>query len=346
MLLIYSRYQSNFELSYIKNILLKKISIKKEIILEDIKNKNDKIFNNNHLIFVYSPGDKKVLNSVENFVKNRELTYSLIHLSDEMLNDDIGLYNNAQLIVRNYFNPFIFRKNIYTVPLGFQSGFYLNRNFSEPEFRRNYIWSFAGQIYKNRKNMIKEFESVGNYFIHQTIGFNSKNGIDAMELREIYLDSIFAPCPFGYINADTFRVMEVLESGCIPIVKKYFKLDYYKIIFGDHPFLIVNEWNEATKYIEDFIDNPKELLKKQKEVHEWYKAFKKNLYKDVENLLYGNFKNLNSIQFKYQKKISIKIKTYLKFFFIFRIKNKNSYIIISKTIYKIKQKLKNLLIRK
>ena len=68
MLLLYSKYQSVFELDYIKNFLLKKIPIKKEILLEDIKSKNDKIFNNNHLIFVYSPGDKEVLNSVESFI--------------------------------------------------------------------------------------------------------------------------------------------------------------------------------------------------------------------------------------------------------------------------------------
>ena len=110
MLLLYSKYQPVFDLDYIKNFLLQKIPIKKEILLEDIENKNDEIFNTNHLIFVYSPGDKKILNSVNSFIKNRKLTYSLIHLSDEMLNDDVSLYNNAQMILRNYFNPFIFKK--------------------------------------------------------------------------------------------------------------------------------------------------------------------------------------------------------------------------------------------
>ena len=346
MLLLYSKYQPVFELDYIKNFLLQKIPIKKEILLEDIENKNDEIFNTNHLIFVYSPGDKKILNSVNSFIKNRKLTYSLIHLSDEMLNDDVSLYNNAQMILRNYFNPFIFKKNIFTIPLGFQSGFLINRNFNESDFRRCYIWSFAGQIYTNRKNMIKELKSINNHFIHQTNRFNSEDGINAKDLKEIYLNTIFAPCPFGYINADTFRVMEVLESGCIPIVKKYFNLDYYEIIFGDHPFLVVDEWNEAKTHIEKFIDNPKMLIKKQKEVHEWYKAFKKDLLKDIENLLYGNYEDLKSIQFKYQKKIFMKVTTYFKFFIIFRIKNKNLYIRTSKTIYKIKQRFKNLLILK
>ena len=37
----------------------------------------------------------------------------------------------------------------------FQSGFLINRNFNESDFRRSYIWSFAGQIYTNRKHETK-----------------------------------------------------------------------------------------------------------------------------------------------------------------------------------------------
>ena len=117
------------------------------------------------------------------------------------------------MILRNYFNPFIF-KNIFTIPLGFQSGFLINRNFNESDLE-DVIFGHSLAKYIRMKNMIKELKSINNHFIHQTNRFNSEDGINAKDLKEIYLNTIFAPCPFGYINADTFRVMEVLESGCI-----------------------------------------------------------------------------------------------------------------------------------
>ena len=68
---------------------------------------------------------------------------------------------------------------------------------------------------------------------------------------KIYSNTKFAPCPFGYVNPDTFRIMESLESGCIPIVLKFRSLDYYQNIFGDHPFILVNDWTEAKSKNED-----------------------------------------------------------------------------------------------
>lgn len=343
MILLYSKNQSIFEFEYIKNLLLNYISIEKELIIEKISDKQDEVFFNNHLIFVFSPGDKNILEAVTSFIKNGKFSYSLIHLSDETLNDEISLYKDAKIILRNYFNPFIFTKNTFTIPLGFQTGFLMNHNFEKEDFKRNYVWSFAGQIYTNRKNMIEELQFTNKYFLHQTTSFNSDDSLNSKILKKIYLDSIFAPCPYGFINPDTFRIMEVLESGCIPIVQKYFNLDYFKIIFGNHPFIIVNDWNEAKDSIQYFLDNPEQLLAKQIEVHQWYKLFKINLQNDVKNLFDDNTENLSSIQFKYQKNKLLHLKTYIKFYVNFKIKNKNIYIKFSKSIYKIKRIIKNFL---
>ena len=113
---------------------------------------------------------------------------------------------------------------------------------------------------------------------------------------------MFAPCPFGYINPDTFRIMEVLEGGCVPIVQKMLFIDYYKYIFGDHPFIVVKNWKEINKII---IITPQILIasKKQKEVFDWYKNFKIELSKDTENILLNNSDNLDSKQFSYQNRL-------------------------------------------
>lgn len=343
MILLYSKKQPNFEFEYIKNLLLNYVSIEKEIVIENILDKNAEIFYSNHLIFIFSSGDKYILETVTNFIKNRKFSYSIIHLSDEGLTDEISLYKDAKVILRNYFNPFIFTKNTFTIPLGFQSGFLTNQNFNNEEFKRKYVWSFAGQIYAKRKNMIEQLQFTNNYFLHQTTGFNLDDSLEIKNLKEIYLDSIFAPCPFGYINPDSFRLMEVLESGCIPIVQKYFNLDYYKIIFGNHPFIVVNNWNEAKKNIQYYLENIDKLLEKQFEVNQWYKLFKINLQMDIKNLFDGNMSYLNSTQFKYQKSKWLHLKFFVIFFFNFKIKNKNLYIKFSKLIYKIKRKIKYLL---
>ena len=89
-------------------------------------------------------------------------------------------------------------------------------------------------------------------FLHVTEKFMSDNSIPSMKAKEIYMGSWFAPCPFGYINPDTFRIMEVLEAGCIPIVQKMPFIDYYKYIFGDHPFIVIKNWKEINKIISNY----------------------------------------------------------------------------------------------
>ena len=57
------------------------------------------------ILIVYSPGDKKIFSEVDNFIKNISGKYSLIHLSDETLTDPLDHYEDADIILRSYFNP-------------------------------------------------------------------------------------------------------------------------------------------------------------------------------------------------------------------------------------------------
>ena len=75
--------------------------------------------------------------------------------------------------------------------------------------------------------------------------------------------------------------MESLESGCIPIVLKFRSLDYYQNIFGDHPFIIVNDWTEAKSKMKNLLDNPELLINTQKQINQWYINYKENLTNDI-----------------------------------------------------------------
>jgi hypothetical protein len=68
------------------------------------------------------------------------------------------------------------------------------------------------------------------------------------EVRDVMLQSIFIPCPRGYVSPDSFRFCEALECGWIPIVEKIPTsfTDYFRgMLDEDYPFPAVADWSEA-----------------------------------------------------------------------------------------------------
>ena len=187
--------------------------------------------------------------------------------------------------------------------------------------------------------MINNLEPFKPYFLHNTQGFMTKDALETKEIIKIYNETIFAPCPYGFINPDTFRIMETLEYGCIPIVQKFNNLDYYKYIFGDHPFIIVKNWNEVGEVINHYLKNADLLKKKQFEVQNWYKNFKFQLERDLSELFDGNLELINSMQFNYQNQRILNIFRNLTFIYWFVVRRNKLYIAFSKFIYKTKKLL-------
>ncbi len=338
MIIIKSDLQNDFEDEYIENLIVPNSNNLVKTNPRDFLNLDKSIIEKSKIIIIYSPSSKEIFNEINSLLNSISYKYYLVHLSDENLEGPYDHYDKAEAVFRSYFNPKLNQKNCFTIPLGFQNGFLSNNN--KLNFDRKYIWYFCGQAYSTRKNMIENLESITPNYIHKINSFMSFDALSANELSDIYSNSYFAPCPFGYISPDTFRIMETLESGCIPIVKKLYMIDYFKIIFGDHPFVVVNKWKNIGKVISDYQSNPEELHNKQKEVWEWYSKFKQSLSSDIEIIIKDKNSKLESVQFNYQKQKIYNFFRRFIFFYWFKLRRKSWFIKIQKFIYKSKKTIK------
>ena len=221
----------------------------------------------------------------------------VVHLSNENLKYNYHFLSKHNIILRSYYHPFIWHPNCYAIPLGWQTG---NANKQHIEGSHDkYIWSFVGQIKGYRKPMHEAFKTLEPSFSSVSKQWNSRTLTDE-QVHQVYLDSAFALVPFGSIHADTMRIMEIMEWGCIPVVVKYMHADYYRFIYGDHPFIVGKDWHDARQQVEQLWADKEALQKKQKEVKEWYADFKERLQADITDILSGK-KPTRCEQWKYQK---------------------------------------------
>lgn len=242
-------------------------------------------------VIVYSSNRREKLPSE---VNSKDI---LVHLSNENLKYNYHFLTSTNTILRSYYHPFVWHPNCYAIPLGWQTGYANKANLKGNHDK--YIWSFIGQIKGYRKPMYEEFKALTPSFSSVSQSWNSGTLTDA-EVQQVYLDSAFALVPFGSIHADTMRIMEVLEWGCIPVVIKYMYEDYYKYIYGNHPFIVARNWNEARKKVEELWADKEGLRHKQEEVQLWYAEFKNNLQADITDILSGK-KPTRGEQWKYQR---------------------------------------------
>lgn len=341
MIIISSKNQGKFEEEYLKKLI---IPDGKNFFVtpEEFNNIDKTTLEESEILIYYSVGNEIIENEIFAFLRKLDKEYILVQLSDETLIAQSYEFKNAKIIFRSYFNPNKSSRNIITIPVGYQTGYFQEKEVETG--RRKYIWTFFGQIYSSRKIMINKLLTLEPNYKHQSKSFMSEDILQPQDTIKIYRESIFAPCPFGYINPDTFRVMEVLEGGCIPIVSKFRSIDYYKYVFGDHPFLVINNWNEAIEKMEEYLKDDELLIKKQNEIQTWYKSFKKNLKFDIENFIFKQNYNPISSQFHYQSKAKYNLKVKFIFIYWFKIKQHVFFYKIEKLMYKIKKFLKKLVL--
>jgi len=284
--------ETEFEKDYIYNFILKDA--------KDIQRKQRIV------VFSANQRRKKPLDVREGDI--------FVHLANENLRYNYCFFSDSHTVLRSYYNPFIRRKNCYAIPLGWASGFGNKENRTGEHSK--YIWSFIGQIKGYRQPMAEAFDKYEPSYSRFSAGWNAR-ALSDEEVKSIYLDSAFALIPFGTIHADTIRIMEVLEWGCIPVGVKYYGEDYYKYIYGDHPFVVGKDWEDAKRKVEQLSDDKEALSRKQKEVSEWYTKFKADLYEDITDILSGKEPSRGS-QWAYQKKghsnIKMLIRWYLHFY--------------------------------
>ena len=299
--------QTEFEREYLYDFLLKKCA--------QLENHGE--------IIVFSSNQKSP--EIEFKITSKDI---LLHLSNENLRCDYSFLTNKQTnkqtntVLRSYYNPLIKHKNCFAIPLGYQTGF---RNIENIKGDNNqYMWSFIGQMKSFRKPMYDAFQKYEPNFASFSQTWNSQS-LSFDEVKQIYLNTAFAPCPFGSVHADTIRVMEVLEWGCIPVVVHFLGNDYYKYIYGDHPFIVGNNWNDAAQKAAAIYENKILLKKKQTELAVWYKKFKDDLTSDIVSIVSGHFENLKSSQLKYQKAGRNDLLMKARYYYHFHIKTKTIY---------------------
>jgi len=264
--------QTTFEYEYITNVLLKNLSFEKiydDCTLSTVKNNS---------VIVYSNNATTVTPEFESYLKkfsDQNLNYWLIHLSNENLSHNTNYYEKTKKVFRNYYDSSIKEKNVIFIPLGFKSGFYnYEENQSEYSTNKIYNFSFIGQPKSDRNELINVLEKFKNTFIHKTNSWNCVSAMNQDECKNIYKVSKFTPCPMGWVHPDSFRIMESMEWGSIPILKIYNNLDWFSNVWGESPLPIINNWCELENYNDMDEINYKNL---HNEVFNWYKIYKKEL---------------------------------------------------------------------
>jgi hypothetical protein len=271
--------ETDFEKEYITNIVFNQID--KELYFN---NKNyDKILDNS--IIIYSNNSTGIDDSFLNYitrVKQQTGKLYLYHLSNENDHHNASYYNLADLIIRPYYHKHLDQyDNIQYVPLGFKSGF-LNTNNSDIPQNKTIDMCFIGQSKSDRNELIDTISKFDFKFLHLTNSWNCSTSLSVMECRDVYKQTKFSPCPMGFVHADSFRIMESLESGSIPILKNYNNLEYFTKVYGHSPILIVNSWEEIINYNKIPNNLYSELYN---DILIWYSNFKINLSLNIKQLL-------------------------------------------------------------
>ena len=120
MIIVSSDFQNKFENEYIEKVIIPTSENIIKVNTKQFFDLDENIVNNSKLIVVYSPSYEKIYQEIDNFLKKINITYSLIHLSDEGLEGENEHYKNAEFVLRSYFDPRIKKKSVLQFLLDFK----------------------------------------------------------------------------------------------------------------------------------------------------------------------------------------------------------------------------------
>ncbi len=209
---------------------------------------------------------------------------TLIHLSDESYTDDLSCYRSFKSVYRNYYSLLLEEsQSIKAFPLGYKSGFASAQPVLS-SFERPFTWSFAGDPKKaSRQSMLGAFASVSKGKVHLTSGFNATDTLNTQEYRSLLDSTVFAPCPAGNVNLETFRIWEALEAGAIPIIQAVDHFDYLSLLVGKYPFPRVSDWAEAANNIASMSEAAIRDL--QLRCLNWWRCYKTSLISEISDAI-------------------------------------------------------------
>lgn len=145
-------------------------------------------------------------------------------------------------------------------------------------------WAFAGQITnKTREDCMAAIQNLPNGRLEPTKQFYS--GLEHKEYFEMLASAKISPCPSGPVCPDTFRLYESLQCHCVPIVEEkpgwrtFEYIGFWKMLFGEHPFVLIQNWNEASEKIKMILDEYDEY---QRRCVAWWNKYRAEYFHYLE----------------------------------------------------------------
>jgi hypothetical protein len=229
-------------------------------------------------------GNQEHLRTRESFLRQSRAVsedLTLLHASDEWFSGGYALYRHVDRVIRTHDTWLAKAPGILTIPLGYPEGSHAPA-IVPCASERPYLWSFAGQVKASRMAMVAALSSVEPGCLVDTC---KSNPLAPAEYQSLLWRTLFLPCPMGNVMAETWRLYEGLEFGCIPIVEKRWSIDYYQNLLGDAPFLRVATWQEAARTIRELAEDSSELVRLQQQVIRWWRAKKQEVKDEVARFM-------------------------------------------------------------
>jgi GR25 family glycosyltransferase involved in LPS biosynthesis len=218
--------------------------------------------------------------------------FYILHLSDEYLNDDLSVYSLPMCkgVIRMYERPDLpVREKVKVIPLGYH--FTIDGGSEHPAektprlpFRSN-RWSFMGTGWQNRKQLLEPFNRIEPNRVVYADSWESPQKIHRKEYLAVLLDSYFVPCPTGN-NAETFRIYEALECGCVPLYVKNGENDPLATrLMEEIGVLPSSSWSEAAALAEHLLQNIQLLENYRTVVLNRWLAYKKRVAESIKTMV-------------------------------------------------------------
>ena len=185
----------------------------------------------------------------------------------------------------------------FQIPLGYMSGFLLNKPFVYKEQtiedinNKKYDFSFIGEEKNDRITMLDIFsKNFKKSFIHvgKTNWSEIENqNIKPSEIFNIYKNSLFVPIGRGNQNLDCFRLYETIISGAIPVVcgsKHEINITFeYNLT---QPYLITaNTWEKAVLLCKELYYDKDKICNIINSNSRWFEEQIINISKNINQII-------------------------------------------------------------
>ena len=148
-------------------------------------------------------------------LEEARIPFHILHLSDEFGADDLSFYSFSmcQTVIRNYIRADLpVLPHVHVIPLGYHH----KPTSAKPWDKRDLVWSFHGTDWFNRSEQLKAFTACVPYSCTLQPHWNHPTATKERPYLALLGNSQYCPILKGQ-HAETFRLYEALEAGCLPI---------------------------------------------------------------------------------------------------------------------------------